>query len=208
MRIAVAPALNFSGSPDFDPNAVADLMASELSCVDGVKVLPVSRTLAVLAQQGLDEVESPEHALAIRDRLGADAILVFAVTEYNPYDPPVVGITAQLYGWLPKRLPRRVDPVLASRSASPLVYSEEYSPDAPIAQASRVFNAANVAVVEELKEFAAARGADNGAFGWRKYVVSQQHYLRFCCHATITEIVKSGTARAVAAGSDPTGRMP
>jgi hypothetical protein len=119
LTIAVAPALNFSGSSEFDPNAVADLMASELGSVAGVEVIPVSRVLAVLAQQGRREVASPEHARQIVEHLGADAILIFAVTEYDPYHPPVVGIAAQLYGVRRDDDAGGLDPVRISRQARP-----------------------------------------------------------------------------------------
>ena len=93
MTIAVAPALNLSGTTDFDPERFADLMASELSYFEGISVVPVSRVLSVLAAQGAEGVESPTHALELVRLLGADAILVFAVTEYGPYDPPSIGIS-------------------------------------------------------------------------------------------------------------------
>ena len=57
--VAVAPALNLSGSSEFEANRFADLMASELSYTDGVKVIPVSRVLTVLGTQGQSRVESP-----------------------------------------------------------------------------------------------------------------------------------------------------
>ena len=97
VRVAVAPALNHSGSAEFDPAKVGDLMASELSGLEGVKVVGVSRVLAVLAEQGDVRIRSPEHALEVCERLGVDLILVFAVTEYDAYTP-VVGLAAQLYG--------------------------------------------------------------------------------------------------------------
>ena len=101
MTIAVAPALNLSGSADFDPDRFADLLASELSYAEGISVIPVSRVLAVLAAQGRSGVESPAHALELVGLLGADAILVFAVTEYDPYAPPSIGLSAQLFGKQP-----------------------------------------------------------------------------------------------------------
>ena len=94
MTIAVAPALNLSGAADFDPSRFADLMASELSYADGISVIPVSRVLGVLAAQELEKVESQAHAHELVRLLGADAILVFAVTEYDPYDPPSIAISA------------------------------------------------------------------------------------------------------------------
>ena len=52
MTVAVAPAVNLSGSEDFDPTRFADLMASELSYAEGISVIPVSRVLGVLGAQG------------------------------------------------------------------------------------------------------------------------------------------------------------
>ena len=195
MRVAVAPALNFSGSKDFDPVVAADLMASELSGVDGFEVLPVSRVLAVLARQGAAGVTSPEHALEIRDALGVDAILVFAVTEYQPYEPPVIGIAAQVYGSYPGEQLPGVDPVRMARSPSPMPQPVMATPHEPLAQSSGVYNAAHEATAQEVKAFAQSRQAKKSPFGWRKYTASQEHYLRFCCHAAIKELVQNGVTR-------------
>lgn len=194
MRVAVAPALNFSGSSDFDPYKVADLMASELAQVDGFEVLPVSRTLAVLARQGAAGVESPEHALEIRQALGADAIMVFAITEYDPYEPPVIGIAAQLYGTFPGERLAGLDPIPLGRSASTVSGRVTRASNAPLAQVSAVRNAAHEPVIREVQDYARARGGGDSPYGWRKYTVSQQSYLRFCCHAAIKELVQRGVA--------------
>lgn len=190
MRVAVAPALNFSGSNDFDPNEVADIMASELSHVDGFEVLPVSRVLAILAGQGLTRVESSAHALQIKDWLGADAILVFGVTEYDPYEPPVVGISAELYGTRPLEAFSGIDPVLASRSPTPIgPAAGRGSGHELLGKFSGVFNAAHEPTADAVKSYARSRDSEESAFGWRKYTVSQQHYLRFCCHTTIKRML-------------------
>ncbi len=194
LSVAVAPALNLSGSSDFDPARFADLMASELSHAEGVSVIPVSRVLGVLAAQGSDGVYSPEQAMKLARRLGADAVLVFAVTEYDPYDPPSIGITAQLYGERPGPGGRSLDPVALSRQEqSPPAQKEQAIPGL-LAQAQRVFDASHESVASEIRRFASYRGGDDSAFGWRKFVVSQQHFIRFCCHATI---------RALFSGNDP-----
>ena len=62
---------------------------------------------------------------------------------------------------------------------------------APIAQAERVFDASHERVCTEIKRFAERRSADASPFGWRKYIASQQAYLRFCCHAVIRVLVGS-----------------
>jgi len=159
---------------------VGDIMASELSHVDGFEVLPVSRVLAVLAGTGLDRVESPAHARAVADALGVDAILIFAVTEYDPYDPPVVGLAAQLYGTRRGEVESGFDPVQESRR--PTAASERVvdGPDGLLASFS------------------------DSPYGWRKYVVSQRHYLRFCCDATIRRMVLDGSV-LVTAPAPPAG---
>lgn len=189
MTVAVAPALNLSGAADFDPNRFADLMASELSYADGISVIPVSRVLGVLAVQGSSGVESPTHALELVELLGADAILVFAVTEYDSYDPPSIGISAQLYG---TRLgPRHgaVDPVALSREARARSTAAQGASRRVLAQTQRVFDATHGVVVADIKEFARFRNAGGSPYGWRKYVVSQQDFVRYCCYATIRALL-------------------
>jgi hypothetical protein len=164
-------------------------MASELSYAEGVNVIPVSRVLAALADQGRQRVESPGHALELARIVGADAILVFAITEYDPYEPPVVGIAAQLYGQLPGARTTRFDPVADPRRPSPRLASAARSPLTPLAQAERVYDASHQWVSAEVKRFAQRRSADKSPFGWRKYLASQQHYLRFCCHQTVRSLI-------------------
>ncbi len=189
MTIAVAPALNVSGSADLDSNRVADLMASELSYVDGITVIPVNRVLAVLADQGRDAIESPGHALEVAKILGADAILVFAITEFDPYDPPVAGIAAQLYGRRRTAHFAAFDPVLESRIGAPSGYESRGAPMGALAEFEQVFDASHEWVSAEVKRFAQSRSEAKSPFGWRVYLASQQRYLRFCCHETIRALM-------------------
>jgi hypothetical protein len=192
LTVAVAPALNFSGSTDFDRAALADMMASELGSVVGVEVIPVSRVLAALGQEGREEIASPAHALDLVDRLGADAILVFAVTEYEPYHPPIVGIAAQLYGARRVSASGRVDPVRLSRQARS--FETAFSPETfgPLAQSEYVFDASHKNTEDDIKAFAKAREAGDSPFGWSLYVQSQRHFVRYCCHRTLQRLFGGG----------------
>lgn len=183
--IAVAPALNFSGSSAFDPMKVGDLMASELSEIPGVRVIGVTRVMAILAEQGCAQIASPEHALQVNDRLGADAMLVFAVTEYDPYRP-VVGLAAQLYGRGPHG--RAVDP-LASL-ARPFPVPPGGNGVRPWAEVQRTFNGLHEDVQKELREYADDRHEQDSPYGWRKFLASQEWYLRFCCFQVGGELVQ------------------
>lgn len=203
MTVAVAPALNLSGAADFDADRFADLMASELGYADGISVIPVSRVLAVLGMQGRVGVESPTHALELTELLGADAILVFSVTEYDPYDPPSIGLSAQLYGTRPGARVQRVDPVALSHQARPGTPPRQAGRRRVLAQVQRVFDASHGSLVEEVRAFATLRRGGGSPYGWRKYVVSQQHFIRFCCHTTIRELlVGMGKSDFAAANRD------
>lgn len=186
MTLAVAPALNHSGASDFDPIRAAEIMTSELGQFDGVKTISMARVLAQLDEHGMTRVESPSEALEIAERLGADGIIVFAVTEFDPYDPPVIGIAAQIYGhgsdapWF--------DPVDTSRQASPpqIVTGSPM----PRVEFQRTIDARNDQVVKGIKAFAKRRNADDSPFGWRKYLATQEDYLRFCSFTVLCELIR------------------
>ena len=187
--IAVAPAMNFSGSSDFDPIQVADLFGSELTMVEGVDVVGVNRVMAVLSRQGTTEVGSPSQALSICETIGCDGIVVMAVTEYDPYTP-VVGLAVQIYMTSPGGFASRMDPVAASRQASPFpIDAVEDSPLMPRAQVQRVYNGAHDTLVEKVRRFGEDRGGKDGALGWRRYLKRQRLYLRFCCWSAIKEMM-------------------
>jgi len=201
MAIAVAPALNHSGSQDFDPLRLADLMASELAQWPGVRVIPLNRVLAQLAAENKEQIESPAHALQVMERVGADGIVVFAVTEYDPYHPPVMGLTAQLYGIGPEPAggfdpTRGFDPVAASRQASPFEGTAYL--ELPRAQYHRVFNSSDEAVQREVQRFARQRNAEDSPYGWRKFLASQENFWRFCCAVTTRELIRQEVTQVAA----------
>jgi hypothetical protein len=187
--IAVAPAMNASGSTDFDRIQLADIMADELSHFDGVRVIGANKVLAVLATEDEVQIRSASHALRVSEKLGADGILVFAITSYDPYSPPTVGLSAELFGWSGDRL-GRFDPVSASRQATPSAVPT--GPDDPLvsrSQVQRVFNGSHEDVQQLVRHFGELRDGDRSPYGWRRYLVSQEDYMRFCCHATLREMM-------------------
>lgn len=189
LTIAVGPAMNLSGSTDFDPVTVGDIMASELTRVHGIRVVGVNRVLAMMAELGLRRLRSPEDARELIDRLGVDGILVFAITEYDPYSPPVVGIAAQLYLTDDANGLAPFDPLSTSRSAVALAESAGQPSVGPAAEVQQVFDGADNHTAEELRSFAEARRADRSPYAWRKYLVSQHHFLRFCCSSVAQDLV-------------------
>ncbi len=191
--LAVAPILNFSGQFDLDPLRVADLLASELSYVEGVTVLPVNRVVAVLASLGKDEVESPADALRIAEALGADAILVAGVTEYDAYTP-TVGIVLQMYA--PTATPTRgFDAVTVARMDRPFEMTRMADPLLPTSQIQKVYNAAHASVRDRVRRYAEPRTEDESLLGWRAYLKIQELYLRFCWNDALTGLMNQERSR-------------
>lgn len=190
VRIYVlAPVVNLSGSEDFDPLKLTDLIASEFLSFEGVAVVPVNLALAELARRGRSAVETPEEARELARALGADAAVVIGVTEYDPYDPPVVGLVVQCY---PVAAPGRgggLDPVSASRSASLPARLSAAGTELPVVQVQRVFNAADERVLADIRSFARKREGAAGPYGWQRYVKSQELYVRYCGHAVILSML-------------------
>ena len=183
--LVVAPVLNLSGSQDFDALKVTDLVASEFLSFSGVAVIPVNLTLAELERQGKCAVETPEDALALARALGADATIVTAITEYNSYSPPVLGLVMQWYVARPAEATPDAGAV-ADSSAELL----DVRPVRPRWQVQRVFNAADEDLLAEIRAYAREREGHESPYGWRKYTRSQELYVRCCSHALIMTILR------------------
>lgn len=205
--IAVAPVLNFSGEFTLDPVKAADLLASELADVQGVTILPVNRVMAVLAMQNKRQIESPDHALMVAEAVGADAILIAGITEYDAY-APVVGVALQLYT-LPSRRAEKVDPVALSRLARPVAMGEMAAPLEPKAQVQMVYNGMHQNVAKAVEKYAKSRTGEGNPLGWRQYLKVQSLYLRFCWHEAVERLMEQErTRQAVAVESQELEVLP
>ncbi len=190
--LVIAPVLNLSGSQDFDALKITDLVASEFQSFPDVAVIPVNLALAELERRGKTAVESPEDAVDLARVLGADATIVAGVTEYDPYTPPVIGWVMQWYS---------VQGVNGDRGAEGVQELSDRKPTAPRYQVQRVFNAADDQVLEQVRAFADARAGHDSPYGWRKYIRSQELYVRFSCSATIRSILALDVNRRAAVKS-------
>lgn len=193
--IVVAPVLNLSDNADVDTLRLTDWIASEFLRFDNQSVVPVNLTLAALARMGKGRVETPADAYALASEFGADATVVTAITEYDPYDPPHVGMVMQWYGQTPSAGPR-MDPVLASRESSALQASAPALAGAPAFQVQRGYDAADERVLDELEDYAEDREGHLSPYGWRKYVKSQELFVRYCAWSSIRTMLRVETNSA------------
>lgn len=186
----LAPVLNLSGSNDFDALRVTDLIASECLSFEGLSIVPVNLTLAELARVGKPSVETPEDAVQLARTFGADGTLVVAITEYDPYDPPVIGMILQVYEADRVSSTARFDPLTASRSSQSPELALSVAPGlTPRWQIQRVFNAASEDVQNDIRRYAEDREGHRSAYGWRKTTKCQEEYVRYCGWALIRSML-------------------
>jgi hypothetical protein len=202
--VVVAPVLNLSNSTDWDPLKVTDILASEFQSFPGVVVIPVNRTLAALTLLGKSAVETPEDALELARALNADATVVAAITEYDPYDPPIVGIVMQWYIPARQEPSPEFDPVSASRQAGEVAPAAATEPEAtvPAWQFQRVYNGADPAVRADIRSFAAGRTGPRSPYAWRVHVKSQELFVRYCCWAAVRSMLLEREQQRVVPGAD------
>ena len=188
---AVAPVINLSGQKDVDPLLQADLVYAQLQQVHGLTVIPVNRVVEVYAGLHMEKVQTPEQAALVCDLLGCDALLVPTVTEFDPYNPPKLGASVQVF-----RKPRgyarpdNVDPRDLARQASMQSESLPGPGAGQFVQAVGMFDAANGSVRQKLEAYAAGRNDPNGPMGVKEYYISMDRYCGFVYSTLVSDVLK------------------
>jgi hypothetical protein len=182
--VVVAPVINLSGNEEFDGLQLTDTVAAELASFPAVAVIPVNLTLAALARGGKSRVETPEDALALAQEFGADATLVTAVTHYDPYVPPTLGMIVQWY-----------EPVRDAWDEPPAAAGVAHAADLARRpyhqwQVQRVFRAMDDDVAEEIREFADERDGEESPLEWRRFTRSQKQFAEFCSWSVIRTMLR------------------
>jgi hypothetical protein len=186
---AVAPAVNLSGQR-VDPLLQGDLAYAALQQVDGITVIPVNRVAEVYAGLRIDRVQSQEQAEIVCEMLGADGLLVPTITAYDPYNPPKLGASLQLFGKPAQRKAKNVNPRELARRATPNVNDAlPASSSQQFIQVVGMFDAANGSVRQALFDYAKGRNDPAGPYGAQEYLVSMDRYSGFVYHVLIAEMM-------------------
>lgn len=95
-RVAVLPFINLSAEPTVNGEQVAMAYYNELQLIPGFEVMPVGVAKQQLIAQKVVINEATDFQKLARD-LGVEAVLVGAITDYEPYYPPRMGIRVDWY---------------------------------------------------------------------------------------------------------------
>lgn len=98
-RVAVTPFINLSDEPTVDGAQFAMAYFAELQSVRGFEVVPLGVTENAIVQLGLfrHPEEAAVDARRLAQHLGVDAVVVGAVTDFDPYYPPRCGMRVEWY---------------------------------------------------------------------------------------------------------------
>ena len=206
--IAVPPFVNLSAERAADGRRFALAYATELQQVPGFQVIPVGVAEVAAARLNLDPAD-PADALKLAEALGADAVVVGAVTDYDPYYPPRVGLQTAWYGrgdpaFLPgvqtdphaRRATRDADACETPRwkravRATADVFRAQ-APDGPpeplpYMAYTRLFDGADADVAAALRDERTLSG-DLRSGGWQANLSRSEDFVRFCCRRSIAEM--------------------
>lgn len=187
--LAIAPTINLSGSRDFDPLVVSDTLFGEMGQVPGLNVLPLNKTLLAMQRLGVRTIDDPKVAQRLASMLNADGLVIPAVTAYDPYNPPNVGMILQMY------TPASGRPTAVAARPNTSTSAEDYIGQ-PVSQVNGVFNATNQSVLHELRTYAAGRTEYDSALQEKKFLVNADLYMRFVCHAMVRRLMEVESSRA------------
>lgn len=95
-RVAVAPFFNLSTEPAADGRQFALAYFEQLQSVRGFEVVPVGVVEQAMQAHQLS-LASPEDARTLAQILEVDAIVIGAITDYDPYEPPRCGLRVEWY---------------------------------------------------------------------------------------------------------------
>ncbi|MDQ7780040.1 MAG: hypothetical protein RDV41_10070, partial [Planctomycetota bacterium] len=161
--VAVAPFVNLSAEPSVDFIEVADIFAGELAQFPGFQVRRPAVLIADARQHGVP-LPFPDVSAAVKlaQAVGADAIVIGAITEYDPYYPPRVSVALQLV-----HAGEKIDPVMDIspwvESGRPLAIQRE---DAPrlLAMFEDTFDSSKRFVRMEIQGYAKTHISDDRVF--------------------------------------------
>ncbi len=187
---AVAPVINLSGQPGVDALLQADILYQQLQTVDGLTVIPVDRVAQAYASLHIEQVQSPEQALAIADFLGCQGLIVATITQYDPYNPPKFGGSLQLFereGGVNR--PPPPDPRDLMRQGAPTEVAAMPQQQQDFLQVVGMFDASSGSVRDALFTYAEGRHEPAGPLGAKEYLLSMDRYSGFAYRSLLEQLL-------------------
>ena len=193
---AVVPFANESGVSDVDGAMVADRFVTEIEQVDGLRCLPLNRTLAAMKSLGMTGVRDLQQASTLMRTLQADGLVLGSVTEWDPYKPLRFGAAVEVISAgdgadrKPVDLKELTMPTAESKGGAAATKIQ-----ADVSQGSRVFDAKNHETLAELERYARGRFDPDSALGAQAYETRIDLFTRFGAYVLTRDLLEQEAAR-------------
>lgn len=199
MLFAVVPLRNESGTTLIDTMAISDDLVAAVQQVEGLRCLPLNRTIAALRVEEMQVVATPADVRLLAERLGVDGIIVGSVTAWDPYQPPVLGLSLALY-LRPEALDARLASGIDVRELRYQPTEWSYFPasrfgDQPASSVSLHLDARSHEIQKAITRYAIGRDDSRMPLGWRRYLDSMPMYTRFATHHSIGRLLDHEAVR-------------
>lgn len=202
----VAPLRNETGTSALDTLSVTDALAKAVEQVRGIRTVPVNRAIETMRSLDMRGVNTPSDAKKLAQAMGVDALVVGSVTAWDPYDPPVIGLSLALHADPGVLVGHRGE--LDARKLSRL--STEFDPaarsryvDRPVTVASDVLDARDHGVLLDLRAYAEGRADPESALGWRVYTASMELYTEFAAYHAVRTLLDQEWVRLAQVSEAP-----
>lgn len=183
--VAVLPFADQTGGATFDADEFANILASELARAYNLRVIRPAQIRAAG-----EELSTASDAVRLGRRVRADAVLACAITEYDPYDPPKVAISAQVLRVAAGPLSGQdLDRILQSGSwrRGPLAMSRDGAAHA-MAAVEQVYDSREKGTRHALRKYVQGRVETEG-----EVLAVQSRYLQFVSNQLISRIFAYGS---------------
>jgi len=190
---AFAPLNNESGTTEADVGMVTDRLVAAAEEVQGIRTVPLNRTLQSMRALNMTRVSSPEDAQRLVQAMGVDAIVVGSITNYDPYTPGL-GLTLGLFA-RPGSLQvtggrgdvdaRSLTAAATERSPAGTRFSSS-----PGVVVSGNLDGKNHQVLQDVKTFAKGRAKEQSALRWERYIASMPLFCEFAAYRMMDELMQ------------------
>lgn len=193
-RVAVAP---FITRKVVDPDlakrlaTIAETFATELASV-GTTAVTRPQDVERAAKRLNITIDSADAALSVARHLGADAIVVAEVTDFNVYYPPRIAIAVQVYATRPARHAFAVDMVGLEQLGKPFPIAGNLA-KRPVIAFEKVIDVTNRHVADDLRAYAAEHS--DRPLGPEAYSRVSDGFLAFASHEVIEEMAEIEESR-------------
>jgi hypothetical protein len=185
--VVVPPFMNHTEFP-LDGERLANVFASELIKFEGFDVIRPARVRATLARYKFS-ISTVEDVIRLAKLLKADAIFTCTVTDYDPYYPPKMAISLQLFRVREIRLSaHEIDRIIKSATWRPFKITPAEAPYL-VASLERIYDTHKTNTRLEVQAYAKVQQEDYAFRDGEQFLRISDRFWQFVSARIIFELI-------------------